>query len=86
MQLSGITPGGSLPFTFPSVNSHLQAGELLVRLICVGRVTLPSSELDTGAGAGAERTGGGGIIFFLPGFSFLSISGAGREKDVAVSH
>lgn len=117
LQLSGITPGGSLlffhsaaisasptspgsacftagniclicliTFTSPSVNSHLQAGEILVRLICVGRVTVPSSELDTGAGAGAERTGGGGIIFFLPGFSFLSISGAGREKDVAVSH
>lgn len=34
-----------------------------------------SSVLGTGAGAGVGRTGGGGITFFLPGFSVLSISG-----------
>lgn len=49
-------------------------------------ITAPSSVLDAGIGAGAERTGGGDIIFFLPGFSFLSISGAGRQRDVVVSH
>lgn len=43
-------------------------------------ITAPSSVLDSGTGAGADRTGGGGI-FFLPGLSFLSISGAVRERD-----
>lgn len=52
--------------------------------VLVEVITAPSSVLDAATGAGAERTGGGGIIFFLPGFSFLSISGAGREKDVVV--
>lgn len=42
---------------------------------------LPSSTLDTSDGADTEQGGGGGIIFFLPGFSLLSISGAKRRKD-----
>ena len=48
--------------------------------VLVGRITAPSSVLDTGSGAGAGR-----IIIFLPGFSVLSISGAVREKDVVAS-
>lgn len=47
-------------------------------------MTLPSSTLDTSDGAGAEQAGGGGIVFFLPGFSLLSISGAERRKDGGV--
>lgn len=45
-------------------------------------ITAPSSVLDSGTGGGTE----GGGIFFLPGLSFLSISGARKEKDVVVSH
>lgn len=51
-----------------------------VLLMLVEAITAPSSVLGSGTGAGAERTGGGGI-FFLPGLSFLFTSGAVREKD-----
>lgn len=37
--------------------------------------------MDTSDGAGTVQADGGGIIFFLPGFSLLSISGAERRKD-----
>lgn len=44
------------------------------------RVSVPSSELDPVGGSGGQIVVGG-IIFFLPGFSFLSIAGAGgRER------
>ncbi|TNN66817.1 hypothetical protein EYF80_022886 [Liparis tanakae] len=39
-------------------------------------MTAPSSVLDAASGTGAPRTGEGGIIIFLPGFSVRLISGA----------
>lgn len=49
-------------------------------MLIVEVITAPSSVLGSGTGAGADRTGGGGI-FFLPGLSFLFTSGAVRGKD-----
>ena len=49
-------------------------------MLIVEVITAPSSVLGSGTGAGADRTGGGGI-FFLPGLSFLFTSGAVREED-----